>query len=428
MAVIFHTLTIGDVRSSDYGVYLTGEAVYDAPERAVEIVSVPGRNGDIIIDKGRYENIEVTYKAGMYGDDQEAFAAKIAAFRSAVLSQRGYVRISDDYNPDEYRMGVYVSGLEADVSHYSSAAEFDIVLNCKPQRFLTGGDTVQSFTATDTIENPTTETAYPLLNVKGVGPVQVGDRALTIQNKILGDFYIMGAQNYYQDGNVFTDLSSASAKMNAGDAITVGGMMGSFALASTKLVTSGGVAQYASISSITFSNITGPVTCTQSLNGRYAQIYATVTGDLVYTNLPEDDIEVECSANVTVKLSDNTTIAVILIMRITLQPPYGSNGERFMLYSYIYASDHRTDLSTSVSRFHVGEIRGTSTAYVVGENSYIDCESGDCYRIESGDAFSINDAVTFEGGELPRLLPGDNQISLGSGITEVEITPRWWHI
>lgn len=428
MAVIFHTLTIGNVRSSDYGVYLTGEAVYNAPERAVEIVSVPGRNGDIIIDKGRYENIEVTYKAGMYGDDQEAFAAKIAAFRSAVLSQRGYVRISDDYNPDEYRMGVYVSGLEADVFHYSSAAEFDIVLNCKPQRFLTSGDTVQSFTATGTIENPTSEIALPLLNVKGTGSVQIGDSVATLQNKTLGDFLINGAQSFYGAGSNYVDLSAASAKMNQGDIISVDGLMGSFSLASQKQITSGTTTQYASITSITFSGITGSVNLTYQLNGRFAQIYATATGSIEFPNLPADTDEREYSATVTVKLSDKTTISVILIMRGSLHPPFGSTGERFSSYSYIYAQNHRSDISTSVSRFYVGEIRGNSTADALGTDNYIDCETGDCYRIENGTAFSINDAVYFEGGQLPRLLPSDNQISLGTGITEVEITPRWWQI
>ena len=43
-------IIFGGVDSSDYGIYISGEAVYNAPQRAVEFVDVPGRNGAIAID------------------------------------------------------------------------------------------------------------------------------------------------------------------------------------------------------------------------------------------------------------------------------------------------------------------------------------------------------------------------------------------
>ena len=63
MVIDYGKLIYGDVDSSDYGIYISGEGVYDAPERAVEFVNVPGRNGAIALDQGRYENIKVTYPA-----------------------------------------------------------------------------------------------------------------------------------------------------------------------------------------------------------------------------------------------------------------------------------------------------------------------------------------------------------------------------
>ena len=137
---IFNSLTFGGVNSADYGIYITGEAVYNAPERAVEMVSIAGRNGDIAIDQGHWNNIVVEYPAGTFDTTQAGFRKAVSDFRNAVASQLGYQRLSDTYHPDEYRMAMYVSGLEVEPKHYGSAGEFVLKFNCKPQRWLTDGE------------------------------------------------------------------------------------------------------------------------------------------------------------------------------------------------------------------------------------------------------------------------------------------------
>ena len=137
---IFKTLTFDGQSSGDYGVYITGEAVYNAPARDVEMVTIPGRNGQLALDKGRFENIEVSYPAGIFADNEADFAQAVSDFRNFLASRSGYCRLEDDYNPNEYRMAVYKSGLEVDPK-LLRAGEFDIVFNCKPQRWLKDGET-----------------------------------------------------------------------------------------------------------------------------------------------------------------------------------------------------------------------------------------------------------------------------------------------
>ncbi len=134
-------LIFGGINSLDYGIYISGDAVFNAPDRKVELIQIPGRNGDFAIDHGRFENIEVSYPAGTFGDDQKDFRKKLSDFRNAILSQVGYQRLSDTYHPDEYRLGVYMSGLDVDPAHYNTAGEFILTFNCKPQRWLTSGET-----------------------------------------------------------------------------------------------------------------------------------------------------------------------------------------------------------------------------------------------------------------------------------------------
>ena len=75
------------------GVLISGEGTFDSPERIYEMVEVPGRNGAVAIDQGRFSNIEITYPAAIWADTQAAFRSKLAAFRSAMASRIGYKRL-----------------------------------------------------------------------------------------------------------------------------------------------------------------------------------------------------------------------------------------------------------------------------------------------------------------------------------------------
>lgn len=176
----YKTFTFDGENSGDYGIYITGEAVYDAPIRVVDKISVPGRNGDILLDQGRFENIEVTYPAGAFGASQSEFAARIRSLRNMLATRWAYCRLEDEYHPDEYRLASYKSGLDVDPVSFQRAGEFSITFDCKPQRFLTSGETASTFTADGSITNPTLFAAKPLLIVTGYGTLGIGDYSLII--------------------------------------------------------------------------------------------------------------------------------------------------------------------------------------------------------------------------------------------------------
>lgn len=151
---LYKGLVFDGVDSRDYGIYITGEAVFNSPERDVEMIEIPGRNGAYALDKGRFSNIEVSYPAGIFGDTEADFRQGISAFRNALASRKGYKRLEDDYNPDEYRMAVYKSGLEVTPTALK-AGEFAITFDCKPQRFLKSGET--AVTIGGDVTNPQTK-------------------------------------------------------------------------------------------------------------------------------------------------------------------------------------------------------------------------------------------------------------------------------
>lgn len=69
---------------------------------------------------------------------------------------------------------------------------------------------------------------------------------------------------------------------------------------------------------------------------------------------------------------------------------------------------------------------GTQSIVITEADEYtdIDCELMDAYK----GTVSKNDKVSFSNYTFPVLVPGANAFDLGTGITSVVITPRWWTI
>lgn len=60
-----------------------------------------------------------------------------------------------------------------------------------------------------------------------------------------------------------------------------------------------------------------------------------------------------------------------------------------------------------------------------GTITYIDCDVMEAYGIINGAKISRNGYVT-TGSNFPALPPGKSGVALGTGISAVTITPRWW--
>lgn len=179
---IMKSFTFDGYKSSDYGIFISGDGVYNAPERDIEMVSIPGRNGALALDQGRFENIELTYPAGVFGTSQSDFSSKLSTFRNILCSRVSYVRLTDEYHPDEFRLALYRSGLEVEPVNYSNAGEFEIIFECKPQRFLTSGETTTTFNGNGSITNPTQFESKPLLVVTGTGTLTVNGTSITFSS------------------------------------------------------------------------------------------------------------------------------------------------------------------------------------------------------------------------------------------------------
>lgn len=168
--------TFGTIDSRSHGVYISGDGTYNSPSRAYNNIVVPGRDGDLLSINTRLQNVMLTYPAAIVKNAD----TNLANFRSALLSVKGYAKLSDSYHSDEFRLAVFKGPLDVEMLTDLTAGKFEIEFECKPQRFLNSGETVKTITANSNITNPTPFPSKPLLRVYGYGVLELGSQIITI--------------------------------------------------------------------------------------------------------------------------------------------------------------------------------------------------------------------------------------------------------
>lgn len=218
--MIKNVIIFDGVPSDSFGIYAGSTASDNAPERDIETVVVPGRNGTLTIDNGRFQNIEIPYTCFI----RRGYEDNIAAARAFYCSRVGYKRLEDSTHPDEYRMARYASGMEVTPSQMRKQGYFTLTFDAMPQRFLKTGETPAEYTENGKIYNATMFDAKPLLRVYGIGTFGVGTEIITILDNPLEfvdiDCESMDAYNGATNCNSYIRLDSGDFPVLAADGET----------------------------------------------------------------------------------------------------------------------------------------------------------------------------------------------------------------
>lgn len=183
--------------SSEYGVYVSGEGTFNAPQLDTISYSIPGRNGDVIVSNNRYKNILVKYPAFI----RSSFKANSSGARAWLLQPQGYCRLEDSYHPDEFRMAKFSGPLDFDMRFLNQSGTCEIVFDCKPQRFLISGESAVAIELGSALTNPTLFYALPLIRVigSGTGTLTVGQYTVSFSD--IDEHVVLDCdtQNAYKD-------------------------------------------------------------------------------------------------------------------------------------------------------------------------------------------------------------------------------------
>ena len=415
MAVMRNSIIFGGVDSADFGIYISGEGVFNAPKRAVEYIQVPGRNGAFALDQGYYENIEVTYPGFNYEPNMADFCDQLAGFRNAICSQKGYQRLSDTFHPNEYRMAVYSEGLEIEPMKYNTASNFKMKFNCKPQRYLTSGETELTVTSGQTINNPTLFDSSPLLAVKGYGTIQFNGYTIKLQNAQLGDLPLWD-ESTGRSIEFTKSESFPSGILNSGDYITISPFVIKGIVragANNPISNPTATATHSGVGDVTTSTtakLVNTYTAEFSVNVAFPQIQFAYGTPITYT-----DIET-LTYSYTVSGSSQSD-ARDMKSQIAYD---GANNVTFSV-----SEGGTTTFSIGLYEYTIPKGTGYSTESLLGDPTYIDCDLGEVYMIKDGSYIGLNGYIDL-GSDLPTLGAGNNTVTFSNTVTQLKLTPRWW--
>ena len=445
---------LNGVDSRDYGVYISGQGTFSAPQKAYTFYNVPGRNGAILGDEHRLENIEVSYEAFIYSD----FDKNIADFRSFLLSLDGYQKLTDSYHPDEYRYAVYQGPFEPTVERTNDVGSFIITFSCKPQRYLLSGDTeyypmsgevegnpvyvntgdISSFDisiALNYYNNHSTESRHGYNYAYGI---ELTADEETIWSEEFGEKVLEA--NITASGAEFTTIVESAPKTGW---YKVDGYTSKYACPFEPT----GTIKYAtfavfkanpyilSVGEVTYDETNRELVWITRLGlntidlfyeyinkaSTVMELAETVTGmGVVWSNAPEFPEGVHYLEAV----QKTRYAAGYYMYEIPIKPP---------VLSVQVSASNTLENPTPFRSKPLIRLYGEGTLDIDGititvsdcdEYVDIDCEMMDCYE---GDTNRNND-VAFSTYDFPELKPGDNTFSTDGDVTALMIKPRWWRV
>ena len=165
--------------SLEFRVRVSGNGTHNIPERIIETLTVPGRNGDLTIRDEGFKTVNQTYDAYIVDD----FMMNFSAMANYLQSMRGNQRLEDSYHLDEFRMATFAGPIDPETV-MDEAGKFTLTFKCQPQRYLKIGEqaTVIGAGVTKNLRNPSLMEALPLIRVTGNGTFTINGDSVTVAN------------------------------------------------------------------------------------------------------------------------------------------------------------------------------------------------------------------------------------------------------
>lgn len=162
--------------SRDYGVLIRNKKTYNQAEKDITFEPVAGRSGDIVIDNGRYNNVEMGYGVTLFAptlDEKNInqninLAYSTQDLKDWLIADGNYYKLTDCYDPDYYRMACYSGGMEFE-TFTTNIAKTDIIFNCKPYKYRNDGENLIEINHnSEIIYNPEAHNALPYIKIYGI--------------------------------------------------------------------------------------------------------------------------------------------------------------------------------------------------------------------------------------------------------------------
>lgn len=171
-------LVFKDFDSRDHNVFVRKKNTFDRTGRDLSFISIPGRDGDIVIDNKKHQNIEIEYELSLFASqhselsENENFFYSLEDMKRVLVEGGKYYNLYDSYTPGYYRKACLTKGLSVDNGEHWSVGQFALTFNCKPFLYRIDGDEKQTITAKNTVlYNPEMYDSLPYIKIYGNGDI-----------------------------------------------------------------------------------------------------------------------------------------------------------------------------------------------------------------------------------------------------------------
>ena len=170
----------GGENSTDYGIVVGKSPAFDKPKRKMTVFNVPGRNGSVLFPQNAFEDVVRSYDIWLAEETTEDSGGEISgtleervdALTAWLNSKSGYQELSDNFEPEVYRLAYYSGGNNVS-NEMLQFGESTLTFTCRPERFLKSGKTAVTVTNGSTLTNPTKFASKPLIHIEGSGIVTI---------------------------------------------------------------------------------------------------------------------------------------------------------------------------------------------------------------------------------------------------------------
>lgn len=171
-------LIYGGKSFAEFNTFFDGSKSFGTPEKEYEIISIPGRNGDLSIFNNRYKDIVITFPCFI----RQNFLENFRNLTEYLNSLNGYQRLETSKEPNHFRKALFLGLVNPVTGPFNQSGYFEISFRCNPQRWLKLGEEWFEYTPgrTSTIFNPTLQPAKPLIRATGGGIVTVGNKSFNL--------------------------------------------------------------------------------------------------------------------------------------------------------------------------------------------------------------------------------------------------------
>lgn len=159
------------VSSKDMGLYITKYDVFSIPAKRSTVETIPGRDGNLIIESGNYSNKKIVYTVAFSTLMSESKIERniVKKIKEWLYSTLGYGDLEDSYNPAYYRKAAIYEELAIEELITGAVDELKITFDCKPYMYAKKYPTFESRGGTFEIYNPYKFSALPVIKVWSTG-------------------------------------------------------------------------------------------------------------------------------------------------------------------------------------------------------------------------------------------------------------------